>query len=84
MIVRESLNNAIKYAKATHIAVTFHTDDRRVLYVLQDNGVGFDPTDKGGHGLQNMRERAKRIGADIRMESESGTTVRLTLILDTQ
>lgn len=81
LIVRESLNNAVKHARSSHITIVFHTDMKRVNFVLQDNGIGFDTNSTGGHGLMNLKERAQRIGGELNVESKNGTTIRLTLVL---
>lgn len=81
LILREALNNAIKYAKAAHIEVAFHTSAASLAMELKDDGVGFTAEGQGiGHGLENMRARAERIGARFELEGMKGTVVRLTLV----
>ena len=54
---------------------------------IDDDGKGFDLADRGaadGHfGIQGMRERAKRIGAELRIDTAPGrgTIVSVTLPL---
>ena len=53
------------------------------MLVIEDDGVGFDPSEKGvgdrGIGLIGMRERAALIGATLQIESRpaQGTSVFL-------
>jgi signal transduction histidine kinase len=55
--------------------------ERQLHLSIRDNGVGFDPTalKPGRHGLQNLHERAKVVGAGIEVasEKEKGTEVRI-------
>ena len=80
LIVRESLNNAIKYAKADHIHVMFRTDAASVHLEVRDDGLGIE-SEGNGNGLRNMRERTARIGGTFTLEGTKGTTVRLDLPL---
>jgi signal transduction histidine kinase len=52
------------------------TRDQAVILVIEDDGVGFDPSDADvdarGVGLLGMRERAALIGAEFQLESKPG------------
>jgi len=81
-ILQEACTNALKHGHPTRIAVTLaRTDDNGIELSLSDNGRGFDPTSvSAGRGLSNMRYRAARIGAKIRIvSSNAGTRISLTL-----
>ncbi|HOY29512.1 MAG TPA: ATP-binding protein, partial [Flavobacteriales bacterium] len=58
MVVKEALNNALKHARPTAVAVRFHIHADRYELTVTDNGpgLGHSPVD-GGNGLTNMRER---------------------------
>lgn len=82
-VVQEALSNARKHAGASHIALEVHKG-RRWRFLVRDDGSGFDVHEVRGEshvGLQIMRERAARIGADVTIASGNGegTTVNLTL-----
>ncbi|MCB0767872.1 MAG: tetratricopeptide repeat protein [Flavobacteriales bacterium] len=80
LIFRETLNNAIKYARANRIQVVFRTNEKQVRFEVRDDGIGFAATNgTSGRGLANIRERARRIGADLSIEGDRGTRVRLVL-----
>ena len=50
---------------------------------IEDNGKGFDVNKESqGNGLKNMKKRAQEIGANLLIESESGTGTTLQLILN--
>lgn len=78
-IAREAISNALRHGEATHISLRMHRGDGVVSLLVQDNGRGFDPTvgRDGGHGLGNMRARAERLGATLRITSEPGHGTRV-------
>ncbi len=77
LILREALNNAIKYANAQHIHVKFHTSATRVRFEVKDDGVGMEVNAGQGHGLRNMRARAERIGGEFNVVSAIGAGTRV-------
>jgi two-component system nitrate/nitrite sensor histidine kinase NarX len=85
-IVQEALANIRKHAKAhtVRVLLTRHGGDAYVLLV-EDDGVGFSAprrsAEPGEHiGLSVMEERARRIGAELRLESEPGEGTRVELV----
>jgi signal transduction histidine kinase len=91
MIAAESVTNAIKHAKASRIFISVdHTAEKMTLSVT-DNGIGFDVKsethEKPGHfGCMGIRERSRKLGADVGWTSQpgQGTTLQVTLPLPTQ
>lgn len=91
---QEALANIRKHAQATQVTVTLSYFDDQLLLDVQDDGRGFDPAeiakrerepDKGGFGLQTMRERLEQVGGTVSLETtpEEGTTVTFILPLAT-
>ena len=84
-VTREAVNNAIKYAGASAITVELSIESHLLSLVISDDGRGFNVTaadSLDGHfGIRGMRERAKKLGADLRITSSSseGTSVELVL-----
>ena len=80
-LAQEALHNAVKHAQADHAWVELVAGDGEVVLTVRDDGVGFDPAEShpGHFGLETMRERATRIGAELSVESApgAGTTVRV-------
>jgi two-component system, NarL family, sensor kinase len=77
-IVQEQLTNIIKYAKASIVDVKLEHVKGMVQLLINDNGVGFDTSQKtNGIGLTNMRSRAAILGGNVEIESllNKGTTV---------
>jgi|GEM_PF-2436010 signal transduction histidine kinase len=82
-IALEAVNNAAKHARAKSIVVRLQTIDHKTELIVQDDGVGFDPTTEyvGHFGLKMMRERARALGGDVAIESapNKGTRVRVEI-----
>ena len=85
-ISREAVSNALRHGGASVITVRLHQDGREVCLLLQDNGAGFDASTRrdGGHGLGNMRARAERLGATVRLTSQLGEGTRVVVTLPLQ
>ena len=73
-IAQEALNNVGKHAGATQVSIVYRAEDSQVELVIQDDGQGFDPDQPaaGRIGLRSMQERARSIGADLRIRSVPG------------
>ena len=82
-IVKEAINNTLKYAKATELYLGVVADEGRLVVEIKDNGQGFDlSTARHGNGLVNMRERAERVGGTCTIVSgNTGTTIKAVLPL---
>ena len=89
-IIQESINNALKYAKAQHVWVRLKQTPTTLEVTVQDDGRGFDLQKvldsyekRGSFGLLNIEERAKLIGGTSELISAPGhgTTVRVIVPL---
>lgn len=81
-VIQESINNAIKHAKASKITVAFQQDESIVTIEIKDNGKGFDKTNFiAGNGLSNIESRVASINGKVFIESEpnKGTSIRVQL-----
>ncbi len=84
LISKEGLNNAIKYSRCMKVSVSLQVSDNCIRLNLMDDGCGFDgASQKLGHGLENMRMRAKKAGGkfDIKSSSGNGTIIGAELPL---
>jgi signal transduction histidine kinase/ligand-binding sensor domain-containing protein len=95
-IAQEALNNVVKHAKASQVAVSLRCTPRvpssslregegsgvKVELYIRDDGRGFDPDDvpPEGMGLGIMRERAEAVGAQLEVVSQTGQGTRLTVV----
>lgn len=71
-ICQEILNNAFKHSHASEIHIQLISKIKNLVITITDNGIGFDTTlqNKGKYGLQNIKERAKEFGIEIKLLSE--------------
>lgn len=82
-ILQECLTNIAKHAHASRVNVEVRFGTEEIALEIVDDGAGFDPqkTPKNHYGLINMRERAKKAGGEVSIDSSpgKGTRVRLTV-----
>jgi two-component system, NarL family, nitrate/nitrite sensor histidine kinase NarX len=85
-VVQESLTNVRKHAQAHTVRVLLRCRaPGTYLLLVEDDGVGFERPPSGGRpgehiGLSIMEERARRIGAELRIESEPGDGTRVEML----
>lgn len=84
-IIQESLTNIRKHSDAENVRVMMcATAPGKLMVLIEDDGVGFSKPQKSIHsgehiGLSIMRDRAKRFGGELTVESESGEGTRIIL-----
>jgi len=89
-IAQEALANIRKHACAHTVRVLLtRRNDGAYMLLVEDDGVGFGSALTEGHrgkhiGLAIMEERARRIGADWRIESEPGEGTRMELVFEVE
>jgi signal transduction histidine kinase len=77
----EAIRNACAHSRGTQLDVGLaYPGDLRI--VVRDDGIGFDPVSRPGHfGVEGMRERAARIGAQLRIERATAVGTEVTLVV---
>ena len=93
-IIRESVHNIIKHARATEAEVSLAVNAEGIQVLVRDNGIGFASdtrTNSGrfrpvhglglGLGLVSMRERAAEQGGQLQIHSEPGRGTRVEVTL---
>ena len=74
-VVQEAMTNVVRHARATRVDVLVEHRGARVLVMVEDDGVGFEPdrVQRGDHfGLLGLRERAEALGGTLTIESTPG------------
>jgi signal transduction histidine kinase len=78
MVIKEAINNSIKYAEAREICLEISLANGKPVVSISDDGKGFDGTVADqGNGLRNMRHRAAQIHYRFSIGTTAGTSIRL-------
>jgi len=85
-IAQEAITNAIKHSDAETVTLRADCDGSQFVMRIEDDGSGFDaPAEtrgKSGHfGCMGIRERCRKIGAEVTWESKPGQGSRLCVHL---
>ncbi|MET0517452.1 MAG: sensor histidine kinase [Burkholderiaceae bacterium] len=79
-IAQEALGNALRHARARHIAIELKRVTGGLLLSISDDGIGFNAARALlGQGLLSMRERARLLGGELRCISSAGRGTRVEL-----
>ncbi len=75
----EALSNVWRHAAAQHVRVQLSAQPEGWALSVEDDGRGLAAASQDGMGMNNMRERARSIGArfDVRSGAEGGTRLLL-------
>ncbi len=78
-LVQEALTNVVRHSQASHIHLQITTDADILQLQVDDNGIGFDPTQTtAGFGLKSMRERAAAMSGQLQIVTAPGKGCRLS------
>jgi len=84
-IVQESLNNVLKHAKASAIKVTVKKRPTSIVLVIQDNGIGFDFSERyndfNSLGLKTLKERTRFLNGTMKINSQTQKGTKLEFII---
>ncbi len=83
-VAREALTNVARHANAHAAELDLSDDGNTFRLEVLDDGVGFDTSAAaaaGHHGLENMRQRAQRLGGMLDVASQRGRGTRIILTL---
>ena len=70
-ILQEQMRNIVKYAHASHINVALIIEPNKLVFLIEDDGVGFDyQLAKRGIGLANIRRRAELFSGSMEIISK--------------
>ena len=96
-IIQESINNAIKHAKASEVSVIARKENdsagakaQGLLFMISDDGSGFSPIQEESQdiisqstrlGIKGMKSRAALLGAKLEIKSDEETGTQVKLFL---
>lgn len=81
-IFQESLTNVARHAQATQIDARLERRGDQLIFVIKDNGKGFDveqASTRRSLGLVGMRERALLLDGELRIDGGLGSGATMTL-----
>jgi signal transduction histidine kinase len=82
-IAQEAIGNALKHGQAKSVVIALDTGDGACSLRVSDDGIGFSTSviERKGMGLRIMRYRARMIGGELEIQSNSptGTVVACTI-----
>ena len=85
-VAQEAVNNARKHSGASRVCIRLQYTGERLRMSVIDNGTGFDiheasirAVKRGSLGLMSMQERARLIGADLKIDSAPGKGTTVTV-----
>lgn len=80
LIFKEAMTNAFKYSNAKNVTLSLHRIDTGYEMTFEDDGLGFYTGDvQNSNGLKNIRERADRIHAILRIQSMKNCGTKIVL-----
>lgn len=82
-VCREALTNVVRHARASRVRLSVGRSGAEIVTVVEDDGVGFEFPRRGnaGHGLRNIRERARRMHGDLAVETAPGRGTRIVVTI---
>jgi signal transduction histidine kinase len=83
MVIKETLNNAVKYSEATEVRLQIVRQGQNLVVGVSDNGKGFDlsKTNQTRNGLTNMAQRMREVAGTCRITSEPGHGCRIEFVV---
>jgi signal transduction histidine kinase len=80
LIFKEAMTNAFKYSAAKNVTLSLHRQDDGFEMTFEDDGIGFYTGEiQKSNGLKNIRERADRIHAVLRIQSVKNQGTKIVL-----
>ena len=81
-VAQLAVDNAVRHAAATTIAISVAVDAGRVVVAIGDDGRGFEadpdvPSRRGARGLADATRRSVEVGATVRVETKPGGGTRV-------
>lgn len=86
-IIQECVNNVIKHSQASKLDISMIHDKEGVSVTIEDNGKGFNVSDKiniDGIGLKNIKSRIQYLKGSIDIDSAPGRGTLVALFVPVQ
>jgi len=84
LIFKEAMTNSFNHSKAKNVSFALKDEGDLFTMELEDDGCGFVLAEiEKLNGIRNMRSRAERVQADVRIKSAPGTGTLISLSFST-
>ncbi len=81
LIVKEALNNAIKYSECTKITFYLGVKNRNIILLIEDNGKGFTRSNiVPGKGLLNIEKNVTELSGKCSIDSSPGRGTKVDIV----
>ena len=82
LICKEAITNTAKHSNGDNCQITFQKHGRNGMQlIIQDNGsIKSNVLKNSGLGLSNLQMRAKEIGAKLKINTDNGFFIQLTIL----
>jgi signal transduction histidine kinase len=82
-IAQEAVSNAVRHAHPKNVRIVLEEEPTAWELSISDDGIGLEGGPelcaKAGFGLENMRDRARAIGGEWRLDSRPGEGTRISV-----
>ncbi len=80
-IIKEAMHNILKHSDCHNVLLEVSSANGELVIVLHDDGRGMNDDGEGnGFGLDNMKERARKLGGHLEIESGNGSGTRISFV----
>lgn len=80
LIFKEAMTNAFKYSQAKNATLSLTQQANGFEFYFEDDGIGFDTSEiEKLNGIKNIRERADKVQAILRISSKQGQGTKILL-----
>ncbi len=82
-IIKEFINNTLKYAQASNINIIFSKQESNLMINIEDDGKGFEYNEDGenGYGIKNMKSRVFLLNGQSEYKSKIGIGTELNIVI---
>lgn len=84
LIAKEAMNNIAKYSKAKMAGLSLYTENKDLIMIIEDDGIGFDAGAAVGNGLENMEQRTKELSGIFFIETALGKGTKIKTVFPLQ
>jgi signal transduction histidine kinase len=83
-VLREGLMNIIRHSQASRADIVLRQTETEIRGSLRDDGIGFNQIaakNERGLGLPSMKERIRRLGGELEIQSSPGKGAKVSFVL---